>query len=258
LPSGLTWDDSSQQLSGTVTDASQVGEAFSLVLQLAASDVLMDPLKVSLGITVQSAPAVASDMPPWEQIFIYAIAGSAFAMIALAVFAYRRGKTGEADEKTAKAVETAKTKVDNATNENPDSVSKSIVQTNNATLPTVEGNIQNRESLLNDINQKVKELNAQIAKNEATINELRQYVNEHKRDNWDAKVTDPALEKDYPTMGDAITGLGDLRQLNNAQMHEISTATEWSNDVTTKTTSDRNWIYESNVTQLNNNKLIEK
>jgi hypothetical protein len=127
LPPGLTWDDSSQQLSGTVTDASQVGKAFSLVVQLAASDVLMDPLTVSLGITVQSAPAVASDMPPWEQIFIYAMSASGLVILALGVFAYNRHKTAKANAKTAASVEAANTKVQNTTNGDPKSVSKTIV-----------------------------------------------------------------------------------------------------------------------------------
>jgi hypothetical protein len=95
VPPGLTWDDSSHQLSGTVTDAAQVGKAFSLVVGLAASDVIVDPLTVSLGITVQSAPVVASDMPPWEKIFIYAMAASGAAILALGAFALNRYKAAK-------------------------------------------------------------------------------------------------------------------------------------------------------------------
>src|SRR5215472_3843172 len=39
LPSGLAWDTRSHQLSGTVTDATQVGSAYSLVLGVAATNV---------------------------------------------------------------------------------------------------------------------------------------------------------------------------------------------------------------------------
>jgi hypothetical protein len=239
LPPGLTWDDSSQQLSGTVTDPSQVGKAFSLVVQLAASDVIMEPLTVSLGITVQSAPAVASDMPPWEQIWIYSLTASGIVILALAAFAINRYKAAKANTKTADAVEKANTNVQNATKGDPKSVSKSIVQTDNATLPIVEDNIPNRQSLLSYIQQQVKELNAQIARNEATINKMKDYLDGHKRDRWDAPVTDEELAKDYPEYGDLVKGMSDLSQLNTAQKQEISTATERANQVATKAASDR-------------------
>ena len=102
-PPGLTWDDSSHQLSGTVTDATQVGKAFSLVVGLTASDVIMDPLTALLGITVQSAPVVASDMPPWEKIFIYSMTASGVVMAAIAAFALNRYKAAvEANTKLAR------------------------------------------------------------------------------------------------------------------------------------------------------------
>ena len=38
-----------------------------------APDVIMDSLTVSLGITVQAAPAVASDTPSWQNILLHAL-----------------------------------------------------------------------------------------------------------------------------------------------------------------------------------------
>ena len=55
---------------------------------------------VSLGITVQSAPVVASDMPPWEKIFIYAMAASGAAILALGAFALNRYKAAKENAKT--------------------------------------------------------------------------------------------------------------------------------------------------------------
>jgi hypothetical protein len=257
LPPGLTWDDRNHQLSGTVTDASQVGKAFGLVVELTASDVIMDPLTFSLGITVQSAPAVASDMPPSEQIDIWSIAASGLVIAALAAYAYNRYKAAKANPKTADAVNKANTNVQNATGGDPKSISQSIVQTDNTTLPTVEGNIPVRQSLLNDIDRQVKELSTQIAKNEATISKLQEYLQEHKRDNWDDPVTDEELvQAGYETYGDAGRGLQDLRQLNNAQMEEISAAAQRSNQETTKTASDQTRVSEANIGKPNNQSLL--
>jgi hypothetical protein len=259
LPSGLTWDDSNHQLYGTVTDASQVGKAFSLVVELTASDVIMDPLTFSLGITVQSAPAVASDMPPSEQIDIWSIAASGLVIAALAAYAYNRYKAAKANAKTAETIQQGDTNVNNATGGDPKSISQLIVQTDNAALPTVEGNIPVRQSLLNDINRQVKELSAQIAKNEATIKKLDEYFQAHRRDNTDAAVTDEDLRAEgYDTLGDVISGLMDLKQLNGAQTEEISTATQWSNQETTKTALVQNRVSEAAIGANNLDYLLEE
>ncbi len=174
--SGLTWDDSDHQLSGTVTDANQVGKAFDLVVMLAASDVIMDPLTVSLGITVQSAPAVASDMPAWERIFIYGMTASGVVIAALAAFALNRYKAAKENAKTIETLKAGKENLDNATKGNPQEVGKSIVKKESETALILKDNIPYNQSLLGGINQKVKELNAQIANNEETINKLQEYL----------------------------------------------------------------------------------
>src|SRR5262249_53127830 len=133
LPPGLTWDNSGHQLSGTVTDASQVGKAFDLVVMLAAPDVIMEPLTVSLGITVQAAPAVASDMPPWERIFIASMTASGLVIAALAAFARNRYKAAKENAKTIETMKKGKDNIDNSTKGNPQEVSKSIVNKETAT-----------------------------------------------------------------------------------------------------------------------------
>jgi hypothetical protein len=259
LPPGLTWDDSSHQLSGTVTDASQVGKPFGLVVELAAPDVVMDPLTASLGITVQSAPAVASDMPPWEKIFISSMTASGVVMAALAAFAYNRYKAAKENAKTIEALKAGKTNVENATNGDPKSVSKSIVQAENATAPVVERNIPYNQNLINELTQQQKELTTKINQNEEIINKLAEYLENHKRDNWDAAVTDENLMKEgYETLGDAVEGLGALRKLNTSGMEILSAGTRWSNQVTTKTASDRINISETNISEFNNRSLLEK
>jgi hypothetical protein len=255
LPPGLMWDDSSQQLSGTVTDAAQVGKAFSLVVELAASDVIMDPLTVSLGITVQSAPAVASDMPPWEKIFIYAMTASGVVMLALAAFAINRYRAAKNNNKTDDAVNAGKTNVEKKGD--PKKLSESIVQADQAKLATVEGNIPDVQNLLDGIKQQLNDVMAEVAKNQAKITELRKYVNDpaHKRDEWSDPVTDEDLAKDYPEYGDVLTALKELTQLNKAKIQELSTAAEWSNKVTSNNTSDTNKIADANNSKSNDNSL---
>ena len=255
LPPGLSWDADNHQLSGTVTDATQVGKAFSLVVGLSASDVIMAPLTVSLGITVQSAPVVASDMPSWEKIFIYSITASGVVILALAVFAINRYRAAKANAKTADAVKAGNTNVEKKGD--PKSITKAIAQDDKAKLATVEGNIPDVQNLLNGIKQRLNDVIAEVTKNEAKITELRKYLQDNKRDNWNDPVTDEALAKDYPEYKDAAKALDDLEKLNKAKMQELSTAAEWSNKVTTKTVSDKNRISDARNGKSNDESLLE-
>jgi hypothetical protein len=187
LPPGLTWDDSSQQLSGTVTDAAQVGKAFSLVVGLAAPDVVMDPLTTSLSITVQSGQAVASSsMPSWELNLI--ILGSSMATAALAAFALNRLLQGKADPKTVETIETGWTNIRNTTGGNPKSVGQSILHAENAMLPTVERNISNIQIEINHLTESQEHMRSMIEQNETNIERLQQYMNQHHSDGPDAPV----------------------------------------------------------------------
>jgi hypothetical protein len=257
LPPGLSWDGDSHQLSGTVTDATQVGKAFSLVVGLSASDVIMDPLTVSLGVTVQSAPAVASGMPPWEKIFIYAMSASGVVMLALAAFALNRYKAAKENAKTIETLKAGNTNVNNATNGDPKETGKIVVQTEQATVPVIEHDIRYSQSLIDNISQLQNELSTNIGKNELIIDKLRDYLEAHKRDNWDAEVTDQELvDAGYETFGEAVSGLGDLRKTVAAQQDRLSTATEWSNKVSTKAASDLTQVSDAKSAELNNQSLL--
>ena len=80
----------------------------------------------------------------------------------------------------------------------PKSITKAIAQDDKAKLATVEGNIPDVQNLLNGIKQRLNDVIAEVTKNEAKITELRKYLQDNKRDNWNDPVTDEALAKDYP------------------------------------------------------------
>ena len=105
---------------------------------LTAPDVLIDPLTVSLGITVQSAPlAVASAMPLWERILIYSAAPSVVVMALIAAFAIDRYKQAKATARTAETVETGNTNVEDVTNGNPQFVARRIAKHEDACEPVI-------------------------------------------------------------------------------------------------------------------------
>lgn len=108
-PPGLKWDASSHELSGTVADATQAGKSFNLVLVLTASDVIMDPMTVSLGIIVQPAQALASDMPSWEKILLYFSVPCLVIMGIIVAAVVDRIKQGKANAKTGEAIRAGNT-----------------------------------------------------------------------------------------------------------------------------------------------------
>jgi len=255
LPPGLSWDADSHQLSGTVTDATQVGKAFSLVVALSASDVIMDPLTVSLGITVQSAPVVASDMPSWEKIFIYAMAASGVVMLALAAFAINRYRAAKANDKTIEALQEQNTKLKQMGDTKV--IAEKISNENKNDVETFEGDTANAQNLLGDIKQKLSKVTAEIAANQARIDELRKYVNDpnHKRDNWDARVADETLAKDYDDFGEVTQALNNLEKENQTKIKELLKSIDFSNTVTTKNKSSQNKIDNANSSKLNDQEL---
>lgn len=259
LPPGLTWDDSGHQLSGTVTDANQVGKAFDLVAMLAAPDVIMDRLTVSLGITVQSAPAVASGMDPWERILIGSMTASGVVMAALAAFALNRYKAAKANAKTAEAAKTGNTSVENTTKGDPKSVSKSIIEVEKTTVRVVERNIPYNQSLIDGITQLQKELSTEIKADQTIVSKLAEYLQGHKRDNADAAVNDDELAKEgYETIGEAVLGLSELQESVAAKMERLSTITQWSNQIQTKTAADQNKVVETANSERNTTILTDE
>jgi hypothetical protein len=256
LPPGLTWDDSSQQLSGTVTDAAQVGSAFSLVIGLAASDVIMDPLTTSLGITVRSASAVASSsMPSWELSLI--ILGSSMATAALAAFALNRLLQGKGSPKTIETIETGWTNIENTTGGDPKSVGQSIVQAENEMLPGVEGNIPNIQSDIDEINEAVQKLKESVDKIDEFIDKLEEYKDQHSGDAPDAPVEDTDLyEQGYHTYQDVETGYSDLVLSNMKYREHLYDLTFSYNTQQIQLEYTRNRVEEAHVAKPNNNHLL--
>ncbi len=258
LPPGLTWDPDNRQLSGTVTDATQVGKAFSLTVEVAPSDVILDALTVSLAITVQSAPEVASGMDSWEKIFISAMTASGLVLAALAAFGLNRYKAAKENAKTIDTLKAGKKNVDDATNGDPKGAGKSIVEKENATVPALKDNITYNQSLINEVFQQQKDLKTKIEQNQGLIDKLAQYLQDpnHKRDNWEADVTDPDLvDAGYGTLGEAIEGLDNLRKSNAAAMEMLSAAAQRSNHMTANTVENQNQISDNDQMKPNEDLL---
>jgi hypothetical protein len=259
LPPGLTWDDSRHQLAGTVTDATQVGKAFNLVVGLAAPDVIMDPLTVSLGITVQSAPAVASDMPLWQRILLYAAGPSLVAMTAIIAFAIHRYKQAKANAKTAEAAQEGNKKINDATGEDPNAASKAIAAGDNNKVATIQRNLTYKESLINDINRLQTELRTKLSSNDAIISKMEDYLTHHPSDDPNDPVEDTTLfDTGYKTYGELEAGLPELQRVANTSKSELSTLTNTANQTQANMTADQNTISDNDSSDPNTQKLIEE
>jgi hypothetical protein len=259
LPAGLTWDPSSQQLSGTVTDATQADKAFSLALGLAASDVIMDRLTASRVITVQSASAVASDMPPWERYLI--IVGSGMGIMVLATCALNRLLAARANAETNAVIQAGYTNVEKATNGNPRSASKSIIESEGAMFPTVEEKIVYCMQQLEFCNEAIKELNTTINANEDMLSKLERYYREyrddpqHNRD--DDEVLDTYLSSEkFRTFGDVSRGIVFIIGANEKAQFHLSSFSSLSNRLQTEIASDRIKIDEHDSSEPNNKSLL--
>jgi hypothetical protein len=259
LPPGLTWDDGSHQLSGTVTDAAQIGKAFSLVVGLTAPDVIMDPLAASLGVTVQSAPAVASDVPLWERILLYAAGPSLVAMTAIIAFAISRYKKGKANTKTGDAAGEGNKKITDATGDNPKSVTKSIAEAERATIPIIERNIPDTQGLISAIAERQASLSVELAKSEEIVSKLTEYYVDHENDDPNEPVSDPELvQEGYRTLGDVTKDLPNLSLENENLRSQLSTTTEQLNSVTAANEEYKNRVVASNDGELNNESLLRE
>jgi hypothetical protein len=257
LPPGLTWDGSSHQLSGTVTDAAQVGKAFSLVLGLAASDVVMDPLTVSLVITVQPASAVASGMPLWEEILLYG-QGGLVALIAIVAFAANRIKAARTEAKAAAAAREGKAIVETLTRGNPKLWSNIVVQGVNRRLSIIKDDVSISDRLIQHVNDLTEGLNAKHEDAEALYEKLINYLanNPPKEENPDAPVNDPDLNaKGYKTERDVVSAAGKLVNIMNDLNASLMTLADFSNQLTTRIRSNRDQMDEQSHSEPNDEHL---
>ena len=256
LPPGLTWDADSHQLAGTVTDASQVGKAFHLVVTLTAPDVIMDSLTVSLGITVQAAPAVASDTPSWQNILLYALpAGVAMMLIAaLAIHRYKQAQE-KPEDKTDAAVKEAKDNLDDATGGDPKKTVKDVVAANKEVLPTVQDNIQKNQTLIDNLKELQQDFSNKIEANAEIFTKLEDYLREHPNENPVSPIDDEDLEEaGYKSFADVEKAVTDYRTMRD----RLSDTIARFNNTTIRNTSDQNMISNNNNSQENENKLIEE
>jgi hypothetical protein len=261
LPPGLTWDDTSQQLSGTVTDDTQADKAFSLALGLAASDVIMDRLLASRVITVQSASAVATGMPPWERYLI--IVGSGMGIMVLAACALNRLLAARANGETNDVIQAGYTNVEKATNGNPRAVSNSIIEFEDTMFPIVDNKIERYVKILENSYKIIDQAIRTINENKSILADLETYYEKYYDDDRyngdDDEVLDQHLrEEGFRTFQDVNRGMVFVRrQIEQAQFH-LSTATSLSNRLETEIASDRIKIDEHDSSEPNNQSLLRK
>jgi len=115
-------------------------------------------------------------------------------------------------------------------------IAEKISNENKNDVETFKGDTANAQNLLGDIKQKLSKVTAEVAANQARIDELGKYVNDpnHKRDNWDARVADETLAKDYDNFGEVTQALNNLEKENQAKIKELFKNIDFSNTVTTK------------------------
>jgi hypothetical protein len=240
-----------------VTDAAQVGKAFSLVVGLAAPDVVMDPLATSLVITVQSGQAVASSsMPSWELRLI--ILGSSLATAALAAFALNHLLQGKADPKTVEAMQQGDTNVNNATGGDPKSTSQTVLRNENDTLPIIIRNITPLESEISGVIKKQEALNGSIDETQQIIYKLDEYLAEHRDDDPEAPVEDPYIrdELKLQTFGEVTSGMVDLMSLNFRRRNELSDLMGYGNALQATITSHQNNVDNASSSESNDERLL--
>jgi hypothetical protein len=258
LPLGLTWDASSNQLSGTVADAAQVGKAFSLAVGLAASDVIMDPLAASLNITVQPAQAVATDVPPWERIVLFGGAAGLVVMGMIVAAIVDRIKRGMTDAKTAAAIREGNTTIEKGTNRNPRLISQSIVSDENATLPSVKVRISLSASEVDQLRELALQVAAEISKTAEKLGKLSEYVKRHQSDGPDDLVEDDAIRAmGYQTYGQverAIPGLDAVATHYTRSWNEVLNTI---NRESAMSASGQKLLDDSRAGESNDNKLLD-
>jgi hypothetical protein len=230
LPHGLKWNADSHQLTGTVTDASQVSKAFHLVVTLTAPDVLIDPLTVSLGITVQSAPAVASAMPLWERILILSAGASGMALALIAVLAIDRYRQAKATARTAETVATGNTNVENVTNGNPQAVAQRIIRREDSWNDALERTVTAAYQRLFELRDSVRNYQDKASDMEKLYSQILDYLENHKEDPADSPIDYgeyPLLEKaGYKTRFDVEKGSPAVEMSRNAFKRQLDRVTQ--------------------------------
>jgi hypothetical protein len=261
LPPGLTWDADSHRLSGTVTDASQVDKAFGVVVTLTAPDVLIDPLTVRLGITVQSAPAVASAMPPWERILIYSAGASGMVLALIAAFAINRYKQAKATARTAETVKTGNTSVENVTNRNPQSVAQRVVEDEDPVPDELEKDIAVALRRLEEIEQSVSANKDKASNMDKVCSEMLEYLKAHENEPPETPIDYaeyPLLEGErYKTNFDVKQGYQAADLYRKALKRQVNNLYLERNELQVQAYANRSFIYNARTSSEERRRLLE-
>jgi hypothetical protein len=217
----------------------------------------MDPLATSLVITVQSGQAVASDMPSWLRILIYA-SPAIVALQAIAGFALNRLLEGKANPKTVEAMQQGDTNVNNATGGDPKSTSQTVLRNENDTLPIIIRNITPLESEISGVIKKQEALNGSIDETQQIIYKLDEYLAEHRDDDPEAPVEDPYIrdELKLQTFGEVTSGMVDLMSLNFRRRNELSDLMGYGNALQATITSHQNNVDNASSSESNDERLL--
>jgi hypothetical protein len=244
LPPGLTWDPSSRKLSSTVTDATQVDTAFSLQVAVAASDVIIEPVVTTLVLTVQSAAAVAIEVPPLPNL----LAGTVpCCLVLMGIFAAAivGGIKGWKDKK--KAVELAQAAdqyIEILTHGDPKSVGQAVVRDVDAMLRIVQRDlIPYSQKLIDNIDRVQRALHTKIQLDEDTMNMLNSYIEDHESDDDDVQVRDEDLNKlGLETYGQVKKRAEELVSLHLMDQARLKALSQAINSARSKDVSNRDRI----------------
>jgi hypothetical protein len=245
-----------------VTDASQIGQAFSLVVGLAASDVIMDPVTTSLSITVQSGAAVASGVPSWANILIYA-SPTIIALTGIAVLALRGFLQGKADAKTVETIQRGRTIIENTTGGDPKPVAQFILRVQKDALRIVERDMPHALSLIEELREACTTLNHEIDAAEGMYAKLVQYRDDHPMFEVDDPVDavdpryDDLINAGYRTEGEVNRGIADYGPVFVGYRERIEDIVTYSSNMRIRNESDQNEIDNASSSERNDASLLD-
>jgi hypothetical protein len=219
---------------------------------------IIDPLTVSLGITVQSAPAVASAMPFWETILLYSAAPSVVVLVMIAALAIYRYRQAKANANTDAVIGTGYRKLNIATRGDARSTGKNILENQNKRDALVEDETSEIQHLLDSLSKEQKEYNARLEAFGVTMDQLRTYVEQHPDAGPGDPIEDKELqEKGYETFEEVVRGLetgkNTLDVLNtNLRLMRVS-----YNDSTMRFAANQNFMRNRSDSESSDLRFVE-
>jgi hypothetical protein len=250
LPPGLKWDANSQQLSGTVTDATQIGKAFSLVLGVTASDVIMNPLTEPFGITVQSAQAVASNLPIWAIRLI--VVGSALVLGAIANIVLRRLLRGKGNAKTNEAVREGDRNIVKTAGKDTRGVFQNIAIKQLESKVPLYVQVHSLEETLFEVKDEQRAISNRLDHNTVILVDLNNYAHAHAGDEPGDLVEDPGLSgQGYTTFEKVTRGIVDCMKQVKLDQAYLPKITDFVDSTRNQLQSKQNELDNFNRSQRN-------